>query len=266
MKTVLITGCSSGLGYYLAVEFLKKGYKVYVTSRDTSSLKNLAKLGATILELNLLDSNSINNAVNKITTLDILINNAGYAQIGPMLDLSDDELLNQFRVNLFSPIKLIQILTPILKKSQNAKIVNIGSMSGIMATPLAGSYCSSKAGINILTDVLRMELSIHNIKVIKVLPGVFKSSFGHNAENSINLRPSSNYPNLHKTLVKRAQASQKIATPTKKVANILARKIDKKHTQSTILVAKGAIAALFTSIFIPTFIKDFIFKRSFNLQ
>lgn len=265
MKSVLITGCSSGLGHFIAKEFLKRGDKVYVTSRNASSLIALKDLGAVPLEVNLEDEKDIEKIRKSLNSLDILINNAGYAQVAPILELDSKAFESQFRINLFAPHALIKTFVPLLVKSSNPLIVNIGSMSGVMATPFAGAYCSSKAAINIYTDVLRMELASLGIKVVKVLPGVFKSSFGSNAEKSIIGRSSKYYGDLNEILKERAQASQVFSSPTEKVAKKIVNKLTVRRVKSTMVVARGALMALFIGNYIPNIIKDYIFKKKFRL-
>lgn len=265
MKSVLITGCSSGLGLNMAKEFLERGFRVYGTSRNKASLKQLCSKGLIPITLDLPDNNGIKSMLKDIESLDILINNAGYAQVGPMIDLDQDLVKKQFDVNLFGPIQIIKSFIPKLLESSNPCIVNIGSMSGLMATPLAGAYCSSKAAMNIYTDVLRMELSSLGIQVIKVLPGVFKSSFGVNAEDSISAKSDSLYKDIESKLEVRAYASQMISSSPEKVAKKIVDKMLVKNPPSVITVAKGGYTARFVSCFIPNALKDLIFKIKFKL-
>lgn len=265
MKSVIITGCSTGLGLNMAKEFLKKGYRVYATSRDINSLTELKELGAETFQVDLESNKDIDSFVEKIDSVDMVINNAGYAQVGPLLQLSDKCIKDQFQINLFAPLYLIKRLVPKLLKRKRPVVINIGSISGVMATPFAGAYCSSKAGINIYTDVLRMELSPLGIRVVKVLPGIFKSSFGDNAESHIANDSCYYYKNLSSTLLKRAQASQKFSSKNEVVAKKIVSRINRRFVPSTLFVAKGAILGYFTGNYIPNLIKDFIFKKNFNL-
>lgn len=265
MKSVLITGCSSGLGFHLAKNLLDKGFRVYGTSRNMKSLKLLIESGLIPIELDLLDTDSICSLTEEIDSLDYLINNAGFAQVGTLIDLNENLLKNQFQVNLFGPAFLINKLIPKLLNSNDPMIVNIGSMSGVMATPLAGAYCSSKAAFNIYTDVLRMELSSLGIKVVKILPGVFKSSFGKNAEESIDSCKESYYKDINSKLKVRAYASQVYSSSPELVAGKIVKKILAKNIPPEIIVAMGGFTARFVSAFIPNVIKDLIFKMKFKL-
>lgn len=259
MKSVIITGCSSGLGYYLAKEFVKKRWVVHCISRNVN--KELLGIGCNFIETDINEYSQIDKAILAIKSVDILINNAGYAQFGPLLDLDLDKVENQFRTNLFSPLYLIKKVVPLLKKSSNPKIVNIGSMSGILPTPFAGAYCSSKASINIFTDILRMELSVLGISVIKILPGVFKSNFGNEAEKKLIIKSGSEYPEIGKKLKKRSWVSQSVNTNTELYAEKIAKKLIKRKTPPIIYTGKGAYSALiFKSIF-PIKILDIILKK-----
>lgn len=265
MKSAVITGCSSGLGYHLAIELLKQDFRVYGTSRELESLDKLIKLGLVPLYLDLADKNSIENFISEVDDVDILINNAGYAQVGPMIQLDQEIVKKQFEVNFFSHLHIINSFIPKMVEKESPVIVNIGSMSGVMATPLAGSYSSSKAAFNMYTDVLRMELSSLGIRVVKVLPGIFKSSFGINAEKEIKSNKSKFYKDIESQLTVRAHASQNYSSSPENVAKKIVRKILKRKPPGTIIVGRGGFTARFVSYYVPSFIKDYVFKKKFKV-
>ena len=136
MNTVLITGCSSGIGRALCNTFLTQGFKVYASARNLASLDDLSDHpNLTRLSLDVNNASSIHNAVAAIkqdcTKLNILVNNAGYAAMGPLLDMPIEDLRAQFETNVFAPMEVTKACLELLMKSANAQVVNIGSVSGI---------------------------------------------------------------------------------------------------------------------------------------
>lgn len=263
MKSVIITGSSSGLGLSLSNAFIELGYKVIGLSRSKTPIEN-HKFRWIKIDIN--DHRELERVIESIKSVDILINNAGYAKFGPIVDIEIEEFEKQFTTNLFSHIKIIQLTLNKLKKSDNPKIVNIGSMSGLLATPLAGAYCSSKAGFNILTDTLRMELKAHGINVIKVIPGVFKSNFGNGAMNQINPKTSSFYSQLNNTLNKRVYISQSMETDTDRYGKILSKKIIKAKNSRTLYFGKGVVGGMIFKLLIPQIIRENILLKFYPLR
>lgn len=259
MKSVLITGCSSGLGYYLASEFLNRNWNVYGISRTVN--KELERKGCILFEADINNYNEIDLVVSKISKLDILINNAGYAQFGPLIDLNLKYVQEQFNTNLFSPLYLIQKVIPLLLKSYSPRIVNIGSMSGVLPTPFGGAYCSSKSAMNMFTDVLRMELQPLDIKVVKVLPGIFKSGFGKRSENQIVINKESLYKDLEIKLKQRSHISQTFNTKTKKYAYNIVSKVIKRNPPLKYYTGKGAYSSLLLKVLTPVKLLDYILKK-----
>ncbi len=110
----------------------------------------------------------------------MLINNAGYGAMGPLLDGGTEAMQRQFETNVFSIVGVTQAFFPALRRSKGL-VVNIGSVSGVLVTPFAGAYCASKAAVHALSDALRMELAPFGIRVMEVQPGAIDTSFAKNA-------------------------------------------------------------------------------------
>ncbi len=184
MKYVVITGISSGIGSYLIKLISAQGYQVIGTYRSIQHIDPLLirQDNIHLVRMDLSDEASIENAffeINKITGthgLYGLINNAGIAVPGPISHLSMTDLKNQFQVNLFGQVKVIQLSFELLKRYGNgARIINISSVSGLFAAPFLGAYASSKYALEGLSDSLRRELKPMNIKVIVIEPGPLKT-------------------------------------------------------------------------------------------
>jgi len=225
-KNILITGCSSGIGAALAREFRKKGHRVYATARRRESLALLEAEGIHALALDVNDDASIAGAFEAVAReagqLDLLVNNAGFSQVGAVVDLTRDDLRRQYETNVIAPVAVTAQAMPLLRaavvKSGNAVVANVGSIVGLFTTPFAGAYCSSKAALHSLTDALRMELSPVGIHVVAIQPGGVRSSFGQHAEAAIRLPDDSIYRPAEQGIRARAQAGQQAATPAEAFA------------------------------------------------
>jgi len=215
--TILITGCSSGIGLALALECKKRGHTVFATARQPAALAALTAQGLHAVELDVTRADSIASALTQIQAqggrLDMLVNNAGYGQFGAVIDTDPDTLRRQFETNVVAPVALSRAFLPLLRASQQACIANIGSISGIVATPFAGVYCASKAALHALSDAMRMELGPFGVRVVTVQPGAIQSSFGDNAGHQLELPANSPYAAVARFIQGRAQMSQKGSTP-----------------------------------------------------
>jgi NAD(P)-dependent dehydrogenase (short-subunit alcohol dehydrogenase family) len=220
-RTVLITGCSSGIGAALAAELHRRGHRVYATARKPETLAPLLAMGISTLPLDVNDDASIAAAMARVESecgrLDMLINNAGFSQVGAVVDLTREDLRKQYETNVVSPIAVTRAALPLLRAASAARggavVVNVGSIVGILTTPFAGAYCSSKAALHSLSDALRMELAPFAIDVVTVQPGGVRSAFGDHAEEALRLPPDSLYRPVERGIRARAQAGQQGATP-----------------------------------------------------
>ena len=159
MKSVLITGCSSGIGFCIAKGLKEKGYRVFASARTIVDVKNLQNLGFESLLLDLSSSESINAAVFKLyemtDTLYALINNGAYGQAGALEDISRDALEKQFQSNVFGWHELTNLVLPRMRDLNVGRIIYISSVLGFVAMPLRGPYVASKFAIEGLISTLR---------------------------------------------------------------------------------------------------------------
>ncbi len=270
-KNVLITGCSTGIGRALALEFHNRGYKVWATARSTDKLASLATKGIHTLQLDVTCAEDIKTTLQTITSedgrLDYLINNAGYGAMGPLIEVTDEELKLQFETNVFAPINLSRAFLPLLKQKNSGTIVNIGSVSGVMATPFSGAYCASKAAINTLSDVLRMELKPLGIKVVTVQPGAIASHFGDNATASLNrLQPSSLYLPIEQAINDRAMASQKNPTSAEQFSKELVKRLESDRNLNIVRIGNGCRAFPALQTWLPTRLLERLLSKLFDLN
>jgi len=189
-KVAIVTGSSSGIGLETSLLLARNGFDTYATMRNSSKsniLIDLAKkdvLPLQVLELDVDDESSVKDAIGKIIqekkSIDVLINNAGYALVGAIEDLTMNEIKAQFETNLFGVIRVIQSVLPVMRKQQSGTIVNVSSIAGRIGFPLTPAYVSSKFALEGLSESMRYELAQFAIKVILIEPGVVKTNFGSN--------------------------------------------------------------------------------------
>ena len=185
-KTILITGCSSGIGYSAAIELKKRGHNVIATARKSEDVARLIQEGFTALQLDLADSQSIQQAVKQVTELtdgrcDALFNNGAFGQPGAVEDLTRDVLRYQFETNLFGTHELTNLIIPLMRKQGHGRIIYNSSVLGLVAMRYRGAYNASKFALEGLADTLRLELYGTNIQISLIEPGPILSNFRKNS-------------------------------------------------------------------------------------
>jgi short-subunit dehydrogenase len=186
-RSILITGCSSGIGVDAARTMRERGWRVIATARKSEDLARLKNfLGVEVLPLELADSQSIATcAISALEMtrgkLDALFNNAAYAQPGAIEDLTPKLLREQFEVNVIGTHDLTRRLIPAMRKNGAGRIVNCSSVLGMVVAPYRGAYCASKFALEALTASLRLELEGSGISVSLIEPGPIRSRFVEHA-------------------------------------------------------------------------------------
>ncbi len=267
---VLITGCSSGIGRALAEACIARGDTVVATARNLDSLNYLNSDKAICRALDVNDDDAIkqlfSNLEETLPSIDLLINNAGYAAMGPVTELDRQALLKQFETNVFAPVSVTRAALPLLRKSSRAQVVNIGSVSGILTTPFSGAYCATKAAVHALSDAMRMELKPFSIEVITVQPGAIQSSFGDNSLAGVEnlLADKSMFKPLEGKIRERAVASQQNPTTAEDFAQEMLERISTSN-KAEIRIGNGSRALPFLKRWLPTATVDKILSKKFGL-
>jgi short-subunit dehydrogenase len=184
--TVLITGASSGIGYYCAIKLNNAGYKVIASCRRQEDVDHLIGEGISCIQLDLADSASIQAGVKKFFALSdgkiyALFNNGAYGQPGAVEDLTRDTLRKQFETNVFGWCELTNLILPAMLQQGYGRIIQNSSVLGFIAMPFRGAYTASKFAIEGLSDTLRLELKGTGIFVSLIEPGPIRSLFRKNA-------------------------------------------------------------------------------------
>ena len=181
-KSILITGCSSGIGYYCALQLQQMGYQVLATARQIEDVARLQQQGLQAHQLDLDDDESIQQALDWALaqtggTLDALFNNGAYGQPGAVEDLSREVLQAQFNTNLFGTHELTRKVLKIMRQQGHGRIIQNSSVLGLITMKYRGAYNASKFALEGLTDTLRQELSGSRIQISLIEPGPIESRF-----------------------------------------------------------------------------------------
>jgi len=186
VKSILITGCSTGIGLCVAQGLKQRGYRVFATVRKSSDISKLEAIGLESLQLDLDDSHSIKSAVNEVLKrtngkLDALFNNGAYGQAGALEDISRDVLRQQLETNVLGWHELTNLVLPVMLKQGYGRIIQNSSVLGFIALKFRGAYSASKYAIEGLSDTLRLELIGTNVFISLIEPGPIESQFRANS-------------------------------------------------------------------------------------
>lgn len=269
---VLITGCSSGLGRAMAIEFAKQGHTVFATARRAEDIQDLASEKLTPLQLDVTNAASIAAILEKVKEhaggVDLLVNNAGFGLMGPILELPLEEVRLQFETNVFGPLNLVQAFAPYMVKQGCGRIVNVGSVSGILTSPFAGPYCASKAALHSLSDAMRLEMASFGIEVITLQPGKISSNFGETAARILKelIPKNSLYAPILQYIEMRARASQLGAAEATKFARKIVAAVTRQKPPSLLRFGKNSWGMPFYKWAFPIPLLDSVLRRLFGLH
>ncbi len=269
-KTVLISCSSGGIGRAPADAFKAANFRVWATARKADDLAALTAAGFNAVELDVNDSAAVAQMAQRLSEevggLDVLINNAGYGAMGPLLDGGREALQRQFDTNVFALIDVTHALFPLLRKNKGV-VVNIGSVSGVLVTPFAAAYCASKAAVHALSNGLRMELAPFGVRVLEVQPGAIASSFGANASREAEqlIAEGSPWWPIREGIRARARASQDNPTPAATVAQQILAAVQRPKPPRLLRVGNGGRALPLIAAWVPQGLLEWALKKKFGL-
>ncbi len=188
-KAVLITGCSSGIGWATAERLVDVGWKVYATARNVEKIAPLEQRGCQLLPLDVTDEDSMRLAVDEVErregAVGVLVNNAGYSQSGAVEAVPMEKVRRQFETNVFGLARMCQLVLPGMRRQGCGRIVNVSSMGGKLTFPGGGYYHATKHAVEALSDALRFEVEGFGVKVSIIEPGLIRTGFADTALGSM---------------------------------------------------------------------------------
>ena len=271
-KTILITGCSSGIGYVTANILRAKDHRVIASARNIVDVERLRKEGFTTLQLDLAQSASIKSAVQEMAELtggkiDALFNNGAFGQPGAVEDLSREVLTAQFETNFFGTHELTNLILPLMRHQGYGRIIYNSSILGFVAMPYRGAYNASKFAIEGLADTLRLELYGSGIYISLVEPGPILSDFRTNsyALYKKHIDPTHSYHTAaYEAMEARLQKegpSVVFTLPAKAVADKVIHAIESKHPRMRYYVTFPTYLFAFLKRILPISWLDNILRK-----
>ena len=282
-SVVLITGASSGIGAALAERLAKEhsGIRLILTSRDRAKLETVAvkcrqdRAEVSIIPADLEKQEEVESlaegAIALYERIDIVVNNAGYGQMGAIELIPPNAAKEQMAVNFHAPLVLTQKLIPIMRSQGSGKIINISSLGGRMPFPAAGMYSCSKFALEALSDVLRMELKAFKIKVSVIEPGPVVTDFfkvaWQKVIETIPDRDKTPYAPIFQNIEAIDKQLDLLGWSAEKTAKAIAKIMAKSHPKPRYILATGGntLVFLMNKVF-PTWVRDEFWSRFYGIH
>jgi len=269
-EVAIVTGCTSGgIGHAIACQLSQRGCIVYATARRVDAVGEIPS-STKLLPLEVTDVASIHAAVQTVIDaegrIDILVNNAGVGCVGPLAEISLDRARQTFEVNVLGIVSMVQAVPPYMTAQGSGKIINVGSVVGLLPTPWASVYSSSKAAVHSLTDVLRLELAPFGVQVMLVVPGAVRSNMGKNNLDHLDLNSLKIFKPYAENIQQRAVTSQtSSSTPTHHFALKVADEITRARLKRQFVYGHRTSLVRFV-LMLPFWIQDWLVASSFGLM
>jgi short-subunit dehydrogenase len=276
-STILITGATSGIGRHAALELARAGHRVIAAGRREAALADVvAESGGTIapVVLDVDDAGSIARAgaeVDRITGgrgIDVLVNNAGYATVGALAELSDTALRAQFTTNVFGMMAVTRTFLPAMLDRGRGRVINVSSVSGRIPAPVLGAYHASKYAVEALSDALRMELAPLGVQVVVVEPGTIRTGFAERAKSEAQLvrRADTRYARVYDRADAIEARFARLASDPVHVTRAIVRAIRARRPRARYVAPRRFLALIALVKLLPTCWLDRIMIRAFGLR
>ncbi|NMN95856.1 SDR family oxidoreductase [Antrihabitans stalactiti] len=238
-RTALVTGASSGIGHATARALHARGYRVIGTSRNPDAIPEAARIvGVEYLALDLTDSASIEKCASDVGQVDVLVNNAGESQSGPLEDLPTDAIERLFASNVLGPVRLTQLLLPGMRDRGYGRVVMVGSMLASFPLAYRSSYVATKAAIKGFATAMRFETAPFGVWVTTVEPGVINT--GIRERRSKYLAPESPYTNDFHTVLEALENNERAGIAADRVARTIIESVESDKPRSLYAVGSNA--------------------------
>ena len=294
-QVVLITGCSSGIGFETALLLARKGWQVFATVRNPAKAAPLRqaaqgagsttepahsnrglqleasaqRLPLEILAMDVDKASSVAKAVaavlRKTGRIDALVNNAGWGAFGALEEFSDKEILAQYETNLFGLLRVTRAVLPVMRKQGSGRILHVGSLAGKMTFAGIGLYCSTKHAVEALTESLRVEVRPFNLQVAVVEPGTIRTRFKVNRRVAHALAAGkSAYQGPLEKILQYANNPLSSAPGPDKVASTILRALQAPRMSIRYPVGHDAVFLPILRWFMPDSLFDFVLRKRYD--
>ncbi len=265
-QVVLITGCSSGIGRDLAGHLTAAGYSVVATARRPETLGDVP--AALRLPLDVQRPDTVEAAVNETIKIfgriDVLVNNAGFGEIGALEEMTDQRLQNLFDVNVFGAMRVTRAVLPHMRRQASGRIINVSSLAGRMAFPFMGAYCASKFALEALSDALRGEVAPFGIQVVLIEPGAIRTAFDRTARASFDpeANPDSPYAPYARGFDRAFALSNRRAPGPEMVSRTIRRAIEARRPRARYQVPASSGWVVRLTALLPDRVLDGLIQRA----
>ncbi|MFT6145925.1 MAG: short-subunit dehydrogenase [Myxococcota bacterium] len=271
---ILITGATAGIGRHAALTLARRGHTVIATGRREEALASLqaesAGLHLTTLRLDVTDAQSVAQAVASVHTLtaghglDVLINNAGYGQLGAVLDVDDGQVRAQYETNVFGVLNTVRAFAPAMIRRGSGRILNVSSIGGLFTLPLFGVYNSTKYAVESLSDALRRELRPCGVDVVIIEPGTINTNFSSTAKASVD-RSGSAWFDVYTTAESNYAWAERMAPDPTPISRVMTRAIESRRPRARYTTPWRDKLAIQVMNLLPTRLADAIASAFFGL-
>ncbi len=293
-RVVLITGASSGIGRACASYLAQRGYRVYGTSRRTqgepgptdaesaagdpavsaagTANANAAAIGAvTLIQMDVDDGPSVERGVDHVLKregrLDVVVNNAGIALAGAIEDIEIDEAKALFETNFYGVLRVCKAVLPAMRSQGSGTIVNVGSLSGLLAIPFEGMYCASKYALEGLTEALRMEVRPFGVQVSLIEPGDYRTQLTANRLIAAGSQGQSAYLAQFKAALSVIERDELSASTPEDIARLLERIIEDPSPRLRYAIGPPSErAAVWLKTFVPARLFEWGVMKYYGLR
>lgn len=273
-----VTGASRGIGRATAWELAARGYQVFSLARSERDLQSLAEqadgegLSVTPVSMDIAEDRSRQRAVDRLMDetggygMDVLVNNAGYGQLGPMEEISAEKLRRQLEVNLVGLLAFTQPFLPGMRDRRRGWVVNVSSSAGRISTPFMGAYSASKFALEAMSDALRLELAPFGVHVVLIEPGPIRTDFSEVAAGHTEILVDSPY----RPFLQRYQATKEgvlgvFRRPPEAVARVIVRAVESPHPRPRYTVTVPARAGALARRLVPDTVLDLALRNGTGL-
>lgn len=278
-QVILITGATSGIGRAAALHLAREGHHVIATGRRQAALHALVAeavgLQLSAVRMDVTDDASIADAVAVVDALtnghsvDVIINNAGYGQVGAVLDVSPEDVRKQYNTNVFGVLAVTQAFTPAMMARGRGRVINISSLGGLLTLPLLGVYSSTKFALESLSDALRMELAPFGVAVSVVEPGSIATEFSDVALGTVDREgalTSSPWAPVYEVSARIEERFADYASSPEVITRVLSTIIRSSRPRARYAAPFRDAFSVILATYLPTFLVDRVLSRLFGLH
>jgi NAD(P)-dependent dehydrogenase (short-subunit alcohol dehydrogenase family) len=267
----LVTGCSTGIGRATAALAAERGHRVFAGARRLESLDglpgNVERLSLDVTRRETIDF-AVKEIVSQAGRIDVLVNNAGYGQMGTVEDVPLEKWKAEYEVNVFGLVAMTQAVLPLMRKQKSGTIVNIGSIAGLISYPFGGAYCSSKFAVEAISDALRLEVERFGIRVVLIEAGPITTRFNDRVEQEVDSlvrnAASGYHAEYERAFARFRKESTAGALPAGEVARVVLKAVSKRRPRARYLVTIPARLGAIGKRFLPGSLIDSLMRGKFR--